>query len=159
MRLTYWLLLGTMLCVSCGPDDGPEPPETETEAEVQSKLLQAHTWVPGTITRDGQAVADDFPAFADFTLKFSGSLNADRTNVTNGTYDTNVDGPILPDGSWELKPGAVKTTLLLTDPANDQIEANYTVSATSLRLSFVRDVSNGRTTEISGNYVFDLVPQ
>lgn len=153
MRLPYWILFGTLLFLSCKK----EAVKLEaTEAETQFTLLQAHTWIPGSVTRDGTSLTDDF---ADFTLIISGTLNAEKSNVTNGMYETNGKNQVLTNGSWEFNPDVPTTTLLLTDNANGQIEVSYTVTNTSLYLNFVRTVSNGRTTGISGNYIFDLIPQ
>lgn len=162
MRHYSLALLCLFLLFSCkednGDDPGPQPPDGETEAEIQLGLLTDQTWVPGTITKDGTDLTEKYPYFADFTLSFSGNINSDGSNVTNGTYDTNDEGSVLPDGSWEFGTNA-ETTLILTDNFNGQTEVTYNVKQSSLRLQFTRDDSNGRTEAVSGQYVFDLVPQ
>ncbi|MEO0331272.1 MAG: hypothetical protein AAF223_06255, partial [Bacteroidota bacterium] len=147
---------------SCKEDENPPSDDddetTETEAEVQLDLLTAHIWVPGTITKDAATLTAEYPYFENFTLSFSGTVNSERTNVNNGTYTTNDKGEVLPSGSWEFGSDA-ETELLLTDPFNGPTEVTYSVTENRLRLEFVRDDTNGRTEAISGQYVFDLVPQ
>lgn len=161
MKHLTWVLIGTFLLFSCKEDtpDDPDPQAGDlTEAATQLDLLEAHTWVPGTITKDGVALADEFPYFADFTLTFSGTLNAEGTNVSNGTYTTNDEGEVLPSGSWEFG-SDVKTELLLTDPPNGPTPVTYEVTENSLKLEFNRGNSGARTEAITGRYIFDLEPQ
>nr|WKN39681.1 hypothetical protein K4G66_13365 [Tunicatimonas sp. TK19036] len=163
------LLCTTILLYGCPPtcddpcdpecdSDSPCPDPPEEGIGAQLSLLTAHTWVPGTITKDAVPLADEYPYFSNFTLTFSGTLNSDNSNVTNGTYATNDEGQVLPDGNWEFGPDT-DAELLMTDPFNGQTEVEYTVNENSLTLKFTRSTSNGRTEAITGEYIFDLVSQ
>jgi len=160
MKHLTWVLISTCLLLSCKEDTPSDDDDggTDTEAAIQLGLLTGKTWVPGTITKDDVALAEEYPYFADFTLTFSGSLNADETNVTNGTYTTSDPGEVLPSGSWEFS-SDVETQLELNDPANGPTPVTYSVTESSLQLTFTRGNPGGRTEGITGNYVFDLIPQ
>lgn len=166
MKQVALVLLCTVFLFGCPPCDDPCNPECDSDSpcpnlpgvEPQLRLLTAHTWIPGTITKDAVPLVDEYPYFANFTLTFSGTPNADKSNVDNGAYDTNDEGQVLPDGNWEFGSN-VETELLLTDPFNDQTTVEYTVNENSLTLKFIRGTSSGRTEAITGEYNFNLVPQ
>lgn len=143
-------LLCLLLLFAC-----EEKPEQPTVAEEKLELLRGITWIPGTLTSDNNDLTVIYPSLQSFQLTFSGSLINENTNV-NGTYQTtdNKIG-ILPSGSWEFKEGNEASTLIM-----DGIEVDYTVTSNSLRLDFFRPPPEGSRMEaISGEYIFNLVPQ
>jgi hypothetical protein len=153
-KLNYlWLLL--FLCFACEEEGGTTPePDEETLVEQQLALLESTTWVPGSITKDGSDLISEYLYFADFELTFNGSLNADRTALSSGSYTTKDEGEVLNSGPWSFKVGDEANTIVMSG-----LDVAYEVSETSLRLEFVRSEDNARTTAISGEYVFNLVPQ
>lgn len=156
-KLNYlWCLL--FLCFACeeGGDDPVPDPDEETLVEQRLALLENTTWVTGPdgITKDGSDLSSEYPYFADFELTFTGNLNADRTALSSGSYTTNDEGEVLNSGTWSFKEGDEANTIVMNG-----LDVAYEVSETSLRLEFVRSDDNARTTAISGEYIFNLVPQ
>jgi hypothetical protein len=155
-KLNYlWCLL--FLCFACeeeGPTDDDNDP---TIAEERLALIEDIVWVPGDITSDGSDLLELYPSYQNFKLGFGGViLNSDKSNVSNGQYVAEGDKyQIIDRGPWMFKEGDEANILIMNG-----IEVNYAVSENSLRLEFTRTPpTNSRTQAISGDYVFDLVPE
>jgi hypothetical protein len=134
----------------CGPD-----PVTPSAEEVQLGKLQG-TWKVkdgGNVTRDNVSKSVEY---TNFTLTLSGTAG-------NPTFDYSTTGREIPSpwpasGKWKF--GGSPETVVIRDPdsPNDTIEMMYTVTDSTLEITFTFSNATGysRTKQVVGTWVFTL---
>lgn len=117
--LSAWLVL--LLLPGCGGDDEPKPDGKEGQL-----ALLAHTWQAATVTLDGTDISSEYEAFI---------LTLQRGNVN--TYSVSNPPPLdawKTAGTWTVHDELPNT--LVRDTGTDEVVMAYTVTETTLRLTF-----------------------
>lgn len=147
--LTILSFLSIVVLISCGGggDDGPTDP-VKTPEQLQAEKIVGKTWkATGTnagVTLDGVAA----PAWAGFTLNFTGNENGGNFTTTNS------QSPLVwpATGTWRFQNGV--TTVL----RSDGVQMTLNVTDTELTLSFTIVDPSGRVEGVGGAYVFRIIP-
>ncbi|HLZ16930.1 MAG TPA: hypothetical protein VKQ08_07815 [Cyclobacteriaceae bacterium] len=133
----------------------------ESTPDKQFGMLSAKTWTASTVTLNG---VDQSSTWTGFKLKISGTKGASTFsyNTTTGTRPAlgpwpagnNIGGL----GTWAF--GTDPVTQITRDPgaANDELPMTYTVTATTLTISFNYTGAGyaARVSNLSGNWVFNF---
>jgi len=115
-----------------------------TPQDNQKTLLinNGVSWVPGSVSKDGLDVTDQFSGF--------------KLTVGDFTYTTvNALPSAWPaSGTWSF----ANDSGTLVD-RNDGVQITAAVTTSSLQLTFsVTGIGGGRTKGVDGEYVFNLIP-
>jgi hypothetical protein len=138
---------------SCKPDDK----DNRTTEEKQLEQLKT-TWAL-TSANDGTDRTADFPGLL---LTLSGSFSQGGTynySLTQTGVRVNPN-PWPATGDWKF--GTDPLTQIIRDPgSNIEIDATYTVTATSLEIKFEIPDNwvGGRTESVSGEWTFNFARQ
>lgn len=168
LRLTVLLasISGLALFTSCGGGGGEDAPIEKTNLA----LLSSKTWKISKAsfgTTDGNQTT----TYQNMTITISGTFNA--TPGTSYNYSVaglptgaNVKTPwprangtaTTGNGTWHFSETNPENTIYREDTDGDLAVA-YTVTKDKLHLEFNFGGGGYRTSSVSGNWVFDFVPQ
>jgi len=147
--LTTVVSLGLILIFSgCGSKGSP----AESTQDKQLGLL-SHTWKVSTVSFDTNDKTTDWPGFQ---LTISGTKGATSFNYSCASRSSKP-GPWPPSGTWAFGTDPV-TQILRTE---DNLTMTYTVSATTLQISFNfpttgTGYTGPRLSNVSGNWIFNF---
>jgi hypothetical protein len=141
------LLAATLLYTGC-KDDGED---TKSDQEIQLEAL-SKTWTLTSAELDNDPRTADFP---NMKLTLSGTFVDENT-----IYDYSVTGttpgpsPIPRSGKWKF--GADPKTQIIRDPGTENFPITYSVSGTTLTLTFDCDACDyaggGRVSTVNGQW-------
>lgn len=118
----------------------PTPQDNQKTLLINNGL----SWVPGSVTKDGLDVTDQFAGF----------------NLTVGDFTYTTANALVTawpaSGTWSF---ANESGTLIN--RSDGVQIDVQVSTTSLKLTFsVSGLGNGgRTKGVDGEYIFNLIPE
>ena len=147
--LTTAVSLGVILIFSgCGGKGTP----AESTQDKQLGLL-SHTWKVSTVTLE---TTDKTTDWTGFQLTISGTKGASSFNYSCASRSTKL-GPWLASGTWAFDTDPV-TQIIRTE---DNLHMTYTVTATTLQISFnfpttATGYTGPRVSNVSGNWVFNF---
>lgn len=149
ITLVAVVLGGFLLIQGCKKDSGPG----ESVEDVQLAKL-SKTWRFSSVTLDGV----DQDGYNNFVLIISGTPGSSSFGYNaNGRPSTS---PWPSSGPWKF--GDIPETQIIRDPdTGDELDITYSVSDTQLQLTFNfsgTGFPGGRTTNVNGSWVFNLVP-
>ena len=142
--ISFTILVSLMTFVGCDKSK----PHVKTPAEIALDNLSG-TWALGSVSRVPSLVTDEFQGFV---LTMDGSK----------TFSTTNGGEVFPSGSqWDFK-GEVTNALGPFEITAGGIDMEVTsLTGTNLMLTFTYTMPAraGRTSNLSGEYVFSLEKQ
>lgn len=159
-------LLSLLLLVSagaffsnCGGDDDGGTSEEETQlAKLKGE------WTLTSVTYEGSP-EDRFDG-AELTLAVTGNFSAGgKYNYSFSTNGAQIDASPFPEsGKWKFGSPLTSSIVRLDSELGsyDDIEMSYTVTETTLTLSFESPaessfvIGNGRTASVEGSWVFEF---
>jgi hypothetical protein len=147
ITLLLYAMMAFMLFAPSGCKPKGSDPEPVSDVQL-AKLTK--TWKLKDATLDGVSKASDY---SSFQLTLSGTKGA--TTFSYSTSGRPARSPWPASGSWSF--GADPSTQIIRDPmAPDQLNVTYTVSQTTLQLSFpfTGTAYSGRSAIVTGQWVF-----
>jgi hypothetical protein len=133
---------------NCGGDSKPTEPIADQQLTKLSK-----TWKLTSVTLNNNAVTT--PSYSAFQLVITGTKGATSFGYTTSGRPTL--SPWKASGTWAFVKDQ-ETTLITRDPdnASDKLDLTYVVSESALEISFnfTGQGYQGRTNQVTGNWVF-----
>ena len=151
-------LAGVLLTYSsCSKKHNNPEPVTDQQLDKLVKTWKVSTTSP-SVTLDG---VDKSAAYSGFTLTIAGTKGTTSyTYTTSGRPDFSA---WKSSGTWVY--GSDPVTMITRDPDNssDAVNITYAVTATTLQLTFQYSgtgySNTSRTSQVAGQWVFNLIPQ
>lgn len=131
-----------IICLSACKDDSNEI----SASDKKINLLTAQSWGEATVSHDDGDLSDQYLNFVIMFSKSPAEESEGTYMIANGSYAFSET-----IGTWRL---SNDLTRIILDSGK---EMEFTVSESGLQLAFTVAPS-GKTTGVSGHFVFDLKP-
>lgn len=159
LRLTFLFALVSVFAFlsSCNKGGDPEPSTEEKNLKLMSK-----TWVVTSATLGSSDMTD---LYENMELTISGTFNKDINTLYNYSLTGRPSGtdksPWPASGTWKFKDGVSGVSATTIVRTEDNMDINYTVTATQLQLIFSYEGAgySGRTSAVEGEWTFEFEPK